>query len=138
MAKRVSVAVGESDTMHCGTGGEVVALATFARPSELTTRARARAREWCLNMGFLSFVVGGRKEPTPFDRSIPRELSGTTRLTSGDLAYGTSHLQLRDSVGLAPTSLGWDPRNLALTGRQPLSRCRFLVVIERGARWRGP
>jgi len=56
----VSVAVGESDTMHCGTGGVDVALATPATVSELAPMARVRAMD--LNMIFLSFVVGGRKE----------------------------------------------------------------------------
>jgi len=42
----------------------------------------------------------------PNDRSIPRELSGYF-LAAGDLALRVdiTHLQLRDSVGIAPTSL---------------------------------
>src|ERR1017187_3087826 len=109
MAKSVSVAVGESETMHWGF--ELPAAPAKEPPNSGSANApkkSARTKRRVLNMdiSFPSKWDGRRMDirtTAPYLESCLSNL-----LAEGDLALWASHeghLQLRDSVGISPTSL---------------------------------
>src|ERR1035437_9315370 len=115
MANRVSVAVGESETTQCG-------VETLAAPSDalssgyasaLTKSATTKRSGLNMDISFPSKLVW-TTDGYPNDRSLPRELSFTSprRRRPGLWASHEGHLQLRDSVGISPTSLPRGTRDL--------------------------
>src|ERR1017187_5556391 len=109
MAKSVSVAVGESETMHWGF--ELPAAPAKEPPNSGKANApkksvRTKRRVLNMDISFPSKWDGRRMDirtTAPYLESCLSNL-----LAEGDLAMRASHeghLQLRDSVGISPTSL---------------------------------
>src|SRR5579872_6322012 len=108
MAKSVSVAVGDRETTHDGAAVAARAVTALVSAVPDANRAVARTRVTRLNMGspFRRSGCGRRMEirtTAPYLESCLSLLPA-----AGDLARWASHeghSQLRDSVGISPTSL---------------------------------
>jgi hypothetical protein len=105
MAKSVSVAVGDKDTTH---DGALLALAEGALSRGIATapseRASANRRDVNMDISFPSKWCGRRMDIRT--TALYLESCLDNLLVAGDLASWTNvHLQLRDSVGISPTSL---------------------------------
>ena len=121
MAKSVSVAVGESETMHWGLESvEAPVKESLSSGNAKAPNKSARTKRRVLNMdiSFPSKWDGRRMDirtTAPYLESCLSNL-----LAEGDLALWASHeghLQLRDSVGISPTSLPRGDYDFISTGR---------------------
>src|SRR5688572_4262870 len=114
MAKSISVAVGEIETMLCGASASVEPASVSPPSPPHAPRARTRASRGTTNflvgMSHLLSVEGRGDSPTaalPDEPPFLRELVRRNRLGAGDLARprpgcGSGEPQLRDSAGFSP------------------------------------